>query len=135
MTAPIHMTQNWQPEQYDMVIDVRSPSEFADDHIEGAVNLPALFDHERAVVGTLYKQTSAFAARKAGAAFMSHNIAHHLETFLKDKPAGFRPLIHCWRGGQRSRAFALVLSEIGWTTYLLEGGYCFPGGLLFTLSG
>ena len=123
MTAPIHTTQNWQPEQYDMVIDVRSPSEFADDHIEGAVNLPALFDDERAVVGTLYKQTSAFAARKAGAAFMSHNIAHHLETFLKDKPAGFRPLIHCWRGGQRSRAFALVLSEIGWTTYLLEGGY------------
>ena len=50
MTAPIHTTQNWQPEQYDMVIDVRSPSEFADDHIEGAVNLPALFDDERALL-------------------------------------------------------------------------------------
>ena len=123
MTAPIHTTQNWQPEQYDMVIDVRSPSEFADDHIEGAVNLPALFDDERAVVGKLYKQTSAFAARKTGAAIMSRNIAQHLETLLKDKPADFRPLIHCWRGGQRSRAFALVLSEIGWTTHLLEGGY------------
>ena len=123
MTAPIHTTQNWQPDQYDMVIDVRSPSEFADDHIEGAVNLPALFDDERAVVGKLYKQTSAFAARKTGAALMSHNIAHHLETFLQDKPADFRPLIHCWRGGQRSRAFTLVLSEIGWTTYLFEGGY------------
>ena len=84
-------------------------------------DLPALFDDERAVVGTLYKQTSAFAARKAGAAFMSHNIATIWRLF-KDKP-GFRPLIHCWRGGQRSRAFALVLSEIGWTTFLLEGGY------------
>ena len=123
MTAPIHTTQNWQPDQYDMVIDVRSPSEFADDHIEGAVNLPALFDDERAVVGKLYKQTSAFAARKTGAAIMSRNIAQHLETFLKNKPADFCPLIHCWRGGQRSRAFALVLSEIGWTTHLLEGGY------------
>ena len=123
MTAPIYATQNWQPEQYDMIIDVRSPSEFADDHIEGAVNLPALSDDERAVVGKLYKQTSAFAARKAGASIMSRNIAHHLETFLQDKPADFRPLIHCWRGGQRSRAFALVLSEIGWTSYLLEGGY------------
>ena len=123
MTAPIHTTQNWQPDQYDMVIDVRSPSEFANDHIEGAVNLPALFDDERAVVGKLYKQTSAFAARKTGAAIMSRNIAQHLETFLKDKPADFRALIHCWRGGQRSRAFALVLSEIGWTTHLLEGGY------------
>ena len=123
MTAPIHRTQNWQPEQYDMVIDVRSPSEFADDHIEGAINLPALSDDERAVVGTLYKQTSAFAARKAGAAIMSRNIAHHLETCLQDKPPSFRPLFYCWRGGQRSRAFALVLSEIGWTTHLLEGGY------------
>ena len=54
---------------------------------------------------------------------MSRNIAHHIETVLKDKPAGFRPLIHCWRGGQRSRAFALVLSEVGWTTHLLAGGY------------
>ena len=123
MTAPIHTTQNWQPDQYDMVIDVRSPSEFADDHIEGAVNLPALFDDERALVGKLYNQTSAFAARKTGAAMMSHNIANHLETFLQNKPASFRPLIHCWRGGQRSRAFALVMSEIGWTTHLLEGGY------------
>ena len=123
MTAPIHTTQNWQPEQYDMVIDVRSPSEFADDHIEGSVNLPALSDEERAVVGTLYKQTSAFAARRTGASIMSRNIAHHLETILQDKPAGFRPLIYCWRGGQRSRAFGIVLSEIGWSTYLLEGGY------------
>ena len=123
MTAPIHTTQNWQPDQYDMVIDVRSPSEFADDHIEGAVNLPALYDDERAAVGKLYKQTSAFAARKAGAAIISKNIAYHLKTFLQDKPASFRPLVHCWRGGQRSRAFALVLSEIGWTTHRLEGGY------------
>ena len=123
MTAPIYTTKNWQPEQYDMVIDVRSPSEFADDHIEGAVNLPALSDDERHVVGTLYKKTSTFTARRAGAAIMSRNIAHHLEIYLHDKPASFRPLIHCWRGGQRSRALALVFSEIGWTTHLLEGGY------------
>lgn len=123
MTAPVHTTRDWHPDLYDMVIDVRSPSEFADDHIEGAVNLPALSDEERAVVGTLYKQVSAFEARKTGAALMSRNIASHLDTALKDRPAGFRPLIHCWRGGQRSRAFALVLSEVGWTTHLLEGGY------------
>ena len=123
MSAPIHTTTDWQTGLYDLVIDVRSPSEFADDHIPGAINLPALSDEQRAVVGTLYKQTSAFEARKTGAAIMSRNIAHHIETVLKDKPAGFRPLIHCWRGGQRSRAFALVLSEVGWTTHLLAGGY------------
>ena len=84
MTAPIYTTKNWQPEQYDMVIDVRSPSEFADDHIEGAVNLPALSDDERHVVGTLYKKTSTFTARRAGAAIMSRNIAHHLEMCLHE---------------------------------------------------
>ena len=99
MSAPIHTTTDWQAGHYDLVIDVRSPSEFADDHIPGAINLPALSDEQRAVVGTLYKQTSAFEARKTGAAIMSRNIAHHIETVLKDKPAGFRPLIHCWRGG------------------------------------
>ena len=106
-----------------MVIDVRSPSEFAEDHIEGAVNLPVLSDDERAVVGKLFKETSAFAARKTGAAIMTRNIASHLENYLNNKSVGFRPLIYCWRGGQRSRAFAIVLSEIGWTTHLLEGGY------------
>ena len=123
MSAPIHTTTDWKAGHYDMVIDVRSPSEFADDHIPGAVNLPAMSDEERAVVGTLYKQTSAFEARKTGAAIMSRNIARHIDTVLQDKPPGFRPLIHCWRGGQRSRAFALVLSEVGWTTHLLQGGY------------
>lgn len=123
MSAPVHTTTDWRPDQYDLIIDVRSPSEFADDHIEGAVNLPSLSDEEREIVGTLYKQTSAFEARKTGAAMMSRNIAYHLDTLLKDRPAGFRPLIHCWRGGQRSRAFALVLSEVGWTTHLLQGGY------------
>ena len=97
MTAPINTTQNWQPDEYDMVIDVRSPSEFAYDHIEGAVNLPALSDDERTVVGKLYKQTSAFAARKTGAAFITQ-YCQHLETSLKDKPADFRALIYCWRG-------------------------------------
>ena len=93
-----------------MVIDgCKVSSEFVDDHIEGAVNLPALFDDERALVGKLYNQTSAFAARKTGAAIMSHNIANHLETFLQNKPASFRPHTLLARG-QRSRAFALVMS-------------------------
>ncbi len=66
MSAPIITTQNWYPEAYDLVIDVRAPSEFAEDHIVGAVNMPVLSDAERVEVGTLYKQTSPFAARKRG---------------------------------------------------------------------
>ena len=123
MSAPIITTQNWQPEAYDLVIDVRAPVEFAEDHIVGAVNMPVLSDTEREEIGTLYKQVSPFAARKRGAALVSQNIAQHLQTALQDYPTDFSPLIHCWRGGQRSRAFAHILSEVGWRCHLLEGGY------------
>ena len=123
MSAPIHKTYDWTDPRYDMVIDVRSPAEFADDHIPGAINLPVMSNEERAEIGTLYKQRSAFIARKHGAAIAARNIAQHIETILADKPSGFTPLIHCWRGGQRSRAFGHICSEIGWTCFLLEGGY------------
>ncbi len=123
MSAPIIITKKWQPEAYDLVIDVRSPIEFVQDHIVGAVNMPVLSDIEREEVGILHKQVSPFAGRKRGAALVSQNIAQHLQTALQDYPANFSPLIYCWRGGQRSRAFAHILSEVGWRCHLLEGGY------------
>lgn len=104
------------------IIDVRSPAEFAIDHIPGAVNLPVLFDQQRAKVGTLYR-ASPFAARKLGAALVSANIAQHLEQHFSDKPKTYRPLLYCWRGGQRSGSLALVLGQIGWRVTLLTGGY------------
>jgi tRNA 2-selenouridine synthase len=109
--------------RYDMVIDVRSPGEFAEDHIPGAVNLPVLTDAERAEVGTVYVQTSRFWARRMGAAYVARNIARHLETALADREGGFAPLIYCWRGGMRSNAMATILSQVGWRTAVLDGGY------------
>jgi tRNA 2-selenouridine synthase len=109
--------------EYHELIDVRAPLEYAEDHIPGAINLFVLDDEERARVGTIYKQESVFEARKIGAALVSRNIATHISTTLKDKPGGYRPLIYCWRGGQRSRAMATVLDQIGWPVTLLEGGY------------
>ena len=109
--------------RFDMLIDVRSPSEFAEDHAPGAVNLPVLDDEERAKVGTIYVQDSRFKARRIGAALVARNVARHLETALADQPGGFRPLIYCWRGGQRSNAMATILSQVGWRTGLLAGGY------------
>jgi tRNA 2-selenouridine synthase len=108
---------------FDVVIDVRSPAEFADDHIPGAVNLPVLSDDERARVGTIYKQVNPFEARKVGAALVSRNIARHLDEHFADKPKEYRPLVYCWRGGQRSGSFALVLGQVGFRTALLGGGY------------
>jgi tRNA 2-selenouridine synthase len=108
---------------FDAVIDVRSPAEFAEDHAPGAINLPVLSDEERAQVGTIYVQESRFRARRIGAAIIARNVARHLETSLADKPGGFRPLVYCWRGGQRSHAMATILSEVGWRTTVLDGGY------------
>lgn len=109
--------------QFDDIIDARSPAEFAEDHIPGAVNLPVLDNEERARVGTLYTQVSPFDAKKLGAALVSKNIARHIEERLMDKPKNWRPLVYCWRGGNRSGAMAHILNRIGWRTEQLDGGY------------
>lgn len=108
---------------FDAVIDVRSPAEFAEDHVPGAINLPVLDDAERARVGTIYKQQSPFLARKVGAALVARNAALHLEGPLADLPGSWRPLVYCWRGGQRSGSFATILSQVGWRVELVLGGY------------
>lgn len=108
---------------FDAIIDTRSPAEFAEDHLPGAINCPVLDDAQRAEVGTLYKQNSPFAARRVGAALVAENIAHHLRTAFADRPKHWRPLVYCWRGGQRSGAMTIVLRQVGWDARQLEGGY------------
>jgi len=104
-------------------IDVRTPAEFAEDHVPGAANWPVLSNDERARVGTMYVQVSAFDARKVGAALVARNIAHIVETHARDKPREWQPIVYCWRGGQRSRSLVHVLCEIGWRAAQLDGGY------------
>ncbi len=119
--SPSYTQQPWT-ETYSEIIDVRSQGEFAEDCIPGAINLPVLNDTERALVGTIYKQ-SPFAARKKGAALVAKNISQHLSDRFESKDKNYRPLIYCWRGGQRSNSMALVLAQIGWQVTVLEGGY------------
>ncbi len=108
---------------FDDIIDVRSPAEYSEDHLPGAINLPVLNNEERAEVGTIYKQINPFTARKLGAALVAQNSASHLRGPLADKPGGWRPLVYCWRGGQRSGSFATILSQIGWRVDTVAGGY------------
>ena len=108
---------------FDTVIDVRSPAEYAEDHIPGAISLPVLDNDERARVGTIYKQQSPFLARKLGAALVFRNAADHIEQRLSHHEGGWRPLVYCWRGGQRSGAFGWMLGEIGWRAQTIAGGY------------
>lgn len=109
--------------EFDRIIDVRSPSEFAEDHLPGAVNWPVLDDDERRTVGTLYKQVSALEARKVGAAIVARNIAAHIDRWVHREPKTWQPLVYCWRGGQRSGSLAWFLDQIGFRTRQLAGGY------------
>ena len=108
---------------FDSIIDVRSPAEFALDHIPGAINCPVLNDAERITVGTLYKQQSPFEARKLGAAIVARNIGHHLEQHFQGMPKQWKPLLYCWRGGNRSGSMALIFAKVGWPVVQLDGGY------------
>ena len=108
---------------FDALIDTRSPAEYAEDHLPGAVNWPVLDDDERRVVGTEYVQVSAFEARKRGAAMVARRIGELLEAHALDKPREWQPLVYCWRGGKRSGTLAWFLDQIGFRTTVLQGGY------------
>lgn len=109
--------------EFDTVIDARSEDEHALDHLPGARNWPSLNNAERILVGTLYKQVDAFEAKKRGAALAARNIAAHIEREVLDQPKGWKPLVYCWRGGNRSGALATILGAIGFQVTLIEGGY------------
>ncbi len=112
-----------QLDRFSTLIDARSESEYALDHLPGAQNWPTLYDAERQSIGTMYVQVSAFEAKKHGAAVAARNIARHIEQQVLSQPKGWAPLVYCWRGGKRSGSLALVLDQIGFRVTLIDGGY------------
>jgi tRNA 2-selenouridine synthase len=111
-----------QADDYALVIDARSPHEFADDHIPGAVNLPVANDEEFAEVGRTYKRDP-HAAYVVGAQFALRNIAEHVGKLISQYDKDDRFLVYCYRGGKRSRAWAAPLEGIGFRTEVLPGGW------------
>src|SRR6201996_560077 len=109
--------------RFDEIVDVRTPLEFAEDHLPGAINAPVLSNEERVIVGTMYKQVSPFEATRVGAAMVARNIAWHLDNTFAGRPRNWRPLIYCWRGGKRSGSMTTWLNLIGWQARQLDGGY------------
>ena len=115
--------KKWENKTFDTIIDVRSPLEYEEDHIIGSINCPVLDDQERIIVGTIYKRESTFKAKIIGSSLTARNIAKHIEEKFINQQGSWQPLVYCWRGGQRSKAFSIILSEVGWRTCQLEGGY------------
>jgi tRNA 2-selenouridine synthase len=104
------------------IFDVRAPAEFTHGHIPGAHNLPLFTDEQRAAVGTLYAQQGKQAAITKGLEFVGPHltgIVEHVKTYTESKTI----LVHCWRGGMRSKSIAWLLSLTGYDVYLLDGGY------------
>ena len=123
MTPHIENITSFEFDRDEVIIDVRSPSEFNEDHAPGAINLPVLSDSEFERIGTIYKEVSPFEASKVGAALVAKNISKHLEEFFCDKPHTRKYVFYCARGGKRSRSMAQVCSMVGWSTGVVEGGY------------
>tara|TARA_B100000925_G_scaffold277174_1_gene244904 strand:+ start:1061 stop:2137 length:1077 start_codon:yes stop_codon:yes gene_type:complete len=105
---------------YNVIIDVRTPSEFIEDHIPNSINYPVLSDKQRHEIGSSYKENS-FLAKKNGAEIISFNISKIIKKIDFDKKD--KTLIYCWRGGLRSLSLYLVLKQIGYNVFLLDGGY------------
>ncbi|MCJ8012391.1 tRNA 2-selenouridine(34) synthase MnmH [Paenibacillus sp. KQZ6P-2] len=102
------------------VIDVRSPSEYAESTIPGSVNIPFFTDEERAEIGILYKKVSTQAAKERGLEIMSAKLPAFVKRFAEIKG---NKTVFCWRGGMRSRTTATVLSLMGIHVNRLDGGY------------
>lgn len=109
-------------ESYDLVIDARTPREFAEDHVPGAVNLPVVSNAEFAEVGTLHAR-SPHAAYVIGASYALRNIADHVEQRISHFTRESRFLVYCFRGGKRSRVWADTLRTIGYKTDVVRGGW------------
>jgi tRNA 2-selenouridine synthase len=104
------------------VADVRSPKEFAQGHIPGAVNIPLFDNEERALVGTRYKQAGKDAAVLLGLELVGPKMAGFVKQSRKLAPEG-KLVVHCWRGGMRSGSFAWLLNTAGLEAATLQGGY------------
>jgi tRNA 2-selenouridine synthase len=107
---------------YDLVIDARSPREFEEDHLPGAINLPVADNDEYAEVGTLHR-TDTHAAYLVGVRYSLRNIARHIDTVIAKRGPRERMLVYCFRGGKRSRLWADALRVIGFKVDVLPGGW------------
>jgi tRNA 2-selenouridine synthase len=123
MPTPLSPTDFLTRAQTHPVIDVRSPAEYAHAHIPGAISIPLFDDHERARVGTRYKQIGRDSAVLLGLELVGPKLALFVRQASRLRPEGGEVLVHCWRGGMRSGSFAWLLETAGMRVSTLVGGY------------
>lgn len=105
-----------------LMLDVRSPGEYVQGHIPGAISFPLFTDAERATVGTTYKQVGKEAAMELGLEIVGPKMAGFVKA-AKLISQNRKLALHCWRGGQRSGSMAWLFRQAGFDVVTLEGGY------------
>lgn len=104
-------------------VDVRSPLEFLEAHIPGAVNIPIFTNEERKEVGTLYKQVGANEAKWRAMEIVSPKLPAILGEIKELLQTGKSPVLYCARGGMRSGSIAAFVEFSGLPSKRLAGGY------------
>lgn len=105
-----------------LIVDVRSPIEYAKGHIPQAINIPLFEDIERAEIGTLYKQQGKEIAVQRGLELVSPKMVSFVQQ-VKGLALDKRVFVHCFRGGMRSNSFAWLMHTAGLEAFVLAGGY------------
>lgn len=122
MINTIEIAQFLEMSAITSVIDVRSPGEFLQGHIPGSINIPLFNDEERALIGTLYKNSGRETAVLKGLDLVGPKMAGYVK-FLHASIREKNVLVHCWRGGMRSENMAWLFSQAGYDVSVLQGGY------------
>ena len=104
-------------------VDVRSPIEFEEANIPGALNIPLFSDEERAEIGIIYKNEGKEAAKWRAMEMVAPKLPNLLNQIKGLKRTGKEPVVHCWRGGDRSKSVATFLELSGIPATRLSGGY------------
>lgn len=122
MPTPIDIDQFIKLSETYPVLDVRTPAEYEQGHIPGAINLPLFTNEERIVVGTLYKQKGKQTAVLKGLEIVGPKLQEYVKEAIKlNRDGNF--LVHCWRGGMRSSSMAWFIETYGFKCFTLKGGY------------
>lgn len=111
-----------QAKKSTLIVDVRSPKEYKQGHVLGAVNIPLLDDESRAIVGTTYKQEGKNSAVLKGFELEGKNFFSKINQLLNYQKSG-KILVYCWRGGLRSNIMTWLFDKAGFEVYVLKGGY------------
>lgn len=104
-------------------IDVRTESEYEEDHILNAINMPLFMNDEHKEVGTIYKMLGKHEAIQKGFDYVSYKLKDMYLELSKLANEYDNMVVYCARGGMRSGSITNVISSLGINVYQLEGGY------------